>query len=1521
MKKILGLDLGTNSIGWAVVNQENDGENSFLKSIEAAGSRIIPMSADIMGDFERGNSVSQTKDRTKFRATRRLRERFLLRRERLHRVLGIMGYLPSHYSEQIDKLGKFLPGTEPKLEWRKSDSGKYEFIFHNSFEEMLTQFRNNHNGKEIKNIPADWTIYYLRKKALTERISEEELAWILLNFNQKRGYYQLRGEDKEDDFSKKEEYMKLTVVGIDESDQLTGKEKWYNIHLSNGLVYKRKSDTPLDWIGKEKEFIITTHLENDGSIKKDKDGEPKISIRAPKEEDWTLVKKRTESDLENSGKTVGAFIYDSILENPNIKILGNLVRTIERRYYKDELRQIIRKQMEFHLSLNNKELYAQCVNELYPNNESYRNSILGKDFEYLLLDDILFYQRPLKSKKHLISNCPYEKTKYINPKTGETSYAPIKCIAKSHPLFQEFRLWQFISNLRVLENDGDNKDVTSEFFKSNNDWYKLYKWLNEEKEVDQSKFLSKFLKIDKIGEIYPYRWNYVEDKKYPCNTTKYVIASKLQNEADKLSPELLLQIWHLLYSVRTKEEIDAVFSDDKKGKNTIYDKLLESFTPEKIHKLKSIKFEEDDYGSYSEKAIKKLLPLMRLGPAWSYDKIDSQTKERIEKLLYGIDDVNIDEKIRDKVSAYTTEDAYQGLPLWLACYVVYGRHSEGSDSNKWNNPEEIEVFLNNFRQHSLNNPIVEQVVTETLRTVKDIWVKVGKIDEIHIELGRDLKKTKDERKEDTKRITNNENTNHRIRTLLYEFLNPEYDISGVRPYSPTQIDLLKIYEEGVLNSNAIKEDGIDEIISKLSSVDSSKQATKSEIMRYKIWLDQKYCSPYTGQPIPLSKLFTAEYEIEHIIPQSRYFDDSLSNKVICESEVNKLKDRLLGLEFIEKYHGSIVTLSGGRNVKIFEVDAYLDFIKKTFQLKNRKKYEKLLLTDIPDKFIERQMNDTRYISKYIMSLLSNIVREEVSPGVYEAESTSKNLIACTGKITDRLKQDWGANDIWNSIILPRFERLNNLLGVDTFTATNNCGHTIPNMPNEYLRGFNKKRIDHRHHAMDAIIIACTTRSHVHLLNNIAAKSENRHLRAALSHKLRRYETEVINGMERSVAKEFIKPWPTFTQDLKTALEDIIISFKQNLRVINKATNKYLSYYDKEHNLRLDASGKPIKAMISQHSNPNWWAIRKSLHKDTVYGKVNLRKVKEVRLSIAIQNPKLIVDKELKVEIKKLLNLGYDEKKIKKYFKEGENIDIWADFNPNKIKVYYFTDDTYATRKSIDESFTKSKILSSVTDTGIQKILLRHLEENNDDPKIAFGPDGIDRMNANIEALNNGTQHKPIRKVRCYEAGSKFAIGSTGNKKDKFVEADKGTNLYFAIYSDTEGNRVFETVPLNEVIDRLKQGMSPVPESNSDDFKLLFYLSPNDLVYVPTDEEIREGNVKLLKDRIYKMVSSSGPQCHFVYSRVAVVIINKGEFSPLNKMERAISGEMIKEVCIPIKVNRLGEIKYVGTEFLPKGNLK
>ena len=168
MKKILGLDLGTNSIGWAVVNAEEihdekeEGKVTLKPiSIEAANSRIIPMDAAILGEFDRGNSVSQTKERTSFRGTRRLRERALLRRERLHRVLDLMGFLPEHYSAKLTRYGKFSDDSEPKLAWRKNDSGIYEFLFKDSFEEMVAEFKNIH--PEIKNIPYDWTIYYLRK--------------------------------------------------------------------------------------------------------------------------------------------------------------------------------------------------------------------------------------------------------------------------------------------------------------------------------------------------------------------------------------------------------------------------------------------------------------------------------------------------------------------------------------------------------------------------------------------------------------------------------------------------------------------------------------------------------------------------------------------------------------------------------------------------------------------------------------------------------------------------------------------------------------------------------------------------------------------------------------------------------------------------------------------------------------------------------------------------------------------------------------------------------------------------------------------------------------------------------------------------------------------------------------------------------------------------------------------------------------------------------------------------------------
>lgn len=81
-------------------------------------------------------------------------------------------------------------------------------------------------------------------------------------------------------------------------------------------------------------------------------------------------------------------------------------------------------------------------------------------------------------------------------------------------------------------------------------------------------------------------------------------------------------------------------------------------------------------------------------------------------------------------------------------------------------------------------------------------------------------------------------------------------------------------------------------------------------------------------------------------------------------------------------------------------------------------------------------------------------------------------------------------------------------------------------------------------------------------------------------------------------------------------------------------------------------------------------------------------------------------------------------------------------------------------------------------------MLNHLEAKGNKVEIAFSPEGIEEMNKNIIQLNEGKLHLPIFKVRVYETiGNKFSVGVKGNKKDKYVEAAKGTNLFFAIYVD------------------------------------------------------------------------------------------------------------------------------------------
>lgn len=1506
---ILGLDLGTNSIGWAVVKEiVNDDETRYLDGIVDAGSRIIPMDAQMLGDFAKGNSVSQTSERTRLRGVRRLLERSKLRRERLHRVLAIMDCLPPHYAKCLTCYGKFNANTEVRLPWTTDEAGNAVFIFREAYDEMLRLFWQAQPElmRAGQKVPYDWTLYYLRQKALTERLSDYELAWVLMSFNQKRGYYQTRAEDTEEDNSKRVEYVASKVVSVENTGEKKGKETWFKVHLENGMIYNRTFAEAPDWVGKIKEFVVTTTLNPDGTEKVDKEGNIRRSFRLPDENDWTLLKVKTQADIQRSGLTIGAYIFQALLADPKQKIRGKLVRTVERDFYRNELVRIMDKQCELNPKLQDADLYAQCIADLYPSNVAFRNAISERGFKYLFVDDVIFYHRPLKSKKSLIDECPHEYHECVI--NGETKRKYLKCIAKSHPLYQEFRLWQLISNMRILCAKRDDKnrmydaDVTSEFLPTAEARTELFDKLNSLKTITQSKFLELVgVPKPKKGAEQPYRWNYPEDKVHPGNTTRGEMLERLGKKGvstDFLTREAEEKLWHILYSVTDRAELRKALA--RFAETTFAgDDATQSAFVEAMSKFPPF---ESEYGAYSAKALKKLLPLMRMGKYWSEENIDCATRSRIQKIIDGEVDDTISTRTRDAAISLTSIADFCGLPVWLANYVVYNRHSEAMSDERWTCPEDIDKYLKQFKQHSMRNPIVEQVVTETLRTVRDIWKKHGHIDEIHIELGREMKNPADKRKEMTRRIMENEAANLRAKALLMAFCNPEFEIADVRPYSPSQLELFRIYEEGALNSEEEIEDEIQAILKKFAETDAKKQPTLSEVRRYKLWLEQRYLSPYTGQPIPLARLFTSDYEIEHIIPQSRYFDDSLTNKVICEAEVNKLKSNMLGFEFIQKCNGQKVTLTGGRVVSVFDVDAYRQHVESTYK-RNPAKMKKLLLDDIPSEFIERQMNDSRYISKMVKSLLSNIVREEG-----EQEATAKKVIVCTGGVTDRLKRDWGIDDVWNRIVLPRFERMNKITASDKFTAVSAQGHLIPAMPLELQRGFNKKRIDHRHHAMDAIVIACATRDHVNLLSNEAALPKNNANRHALSHKLRcteevEYKQPDGKMVKRSVYKEFLKPWSTFPADVEAALRQIVVSFKQNLRVINKTTNYSVRFVD----------GK--KRMVAQTKGDSW-AIRKSMHKDTVFGEVNLCFTKEFKLTEAIAKPDRVVDIQLRDKINELLKIGYNEKRMKDYFKSHS--DVWGDVNVNKIEMRYYTKETkeryFATRKPIDTSFNEARI-KQITDTGIQKIMLNHLSRCNGDASVAFSPDGIEQMNRNIVELNGGRFHQPIYKVRWYEQANKFAVGQTGNKCAKFVEGDKGTNLFFAISEEevidkktgeASKKRTYRTLPFNEAIEKQKA-------REAIDDAALYVLSPNDLVYVPTEDELKTGEISMPidKERIYKMVSAGTYQCFFVKESVASSIQDKVEFSSMNKMERAITGEMIKDICVPLKVDRLGNIVKIG----------
>lgn len=369
----------------------------------------------------------------------------------------------------------------------------------------------------------------------------------------------------------------------------------------------------------------------------------------------------------------------------------------------------------------------------------------------------------------------------------------------------------------------------------------LFEALINRKEVGKDGLL-------KILRLSPkeYNWNYDDDYKQPCNETRSDFQVRLQRikgfpvglflsakSQTKLQCTNEYLLWHFFYSVKKETEFKtglkslinkltanaiAVVNDkeNNENKNAELITILNNSKQEVFGQLKTFGGYPRKFAAYSEKALKKLLPLMRVGKFWHEKDIDEETKKRIADMLNGQYPSSIHEKVKAEIQK---NQQFCGLSQYMACSIVYVEEHESVQKTS----ESIRSYLKkNLKHGSLRNPVVENVLRETLLLVGDIIKRHKMFDCVHIELGRSLKKTAKQRQKEVARNRTNRRTNEWVRKLLKK-LKKKYPQAGINENSISHQDKMKILEEDVLSFiNKNNKDAVNE------SEETSNEITKAK---------------------------------------------------------------------------------------------------------------------------------------------------------------------------------------------------------------------------------------------------------------------------------------------------------------------------------------------------------------------------------------------------------------------------------------------------------------------------------------------------------------------------------------------------------------------------------------------------------------------------------------------------------------------------------------------------------------------
>lgn len=364
----------------------------------------------------------------------------------------------------------------------------------------------------------------------------------------------------------------------------------------------------------------------------------------------------------------------------------------------------------------------------------------------------------------------------------------------------------------------------------------------------------------------------------------------------------------------------------------------------------------------------------------------------------------------------------------------------------------------------VRNPLVNRAMFEVRKVVNAILREYGQPERVKIEMARDVKGNSRERKKEHWKIEQNKKRNEEVRQKI------QRDLNIVSP-------------------------------------------TREDVIKYKLWEECNHVCPFTGKQISQVALFgpNPEFQVEHILPYDRSLDDSFMNKTLCDAHENIQVKR--NQTPYEAYHDDIK--------KYEQIKQRVSKSKMPYWKRNRFSKKEIDTNEI----IERELNDTRYITREAVKFLKQVCR---------------NVSGTRGKTTSELAYQWG---------------------------------------------FIKNRDDHRHHAIDAVITAATEQKHLRELGRTKYSSTGNtfappwpHFREEVlekvkhinvSHKPRR---KVSGALHEETNYGLTKEKGKYV--FRKHLEDLTLPMVE--KIVDPVVREIVKGRLEEKNIDISGSGKPSK---------------------------------------------------------------------------------------------------------------------------------------------------------------------------------------------------------------------------------------------------------------------------------------------------------------------------------------------------------